>query len=143
MEEKDTTSSNQPEQPYIHLLQKAGVLKNFSVAKVVNKKEIEELRRLIQTVAKDEKEFNQMFAEEMAMIGNLHDKQNPIPGIIYLEDRSKNIQDLVNIAKSCAKRLREEKTTRKELCFIVAVAIKELGLTQEDFLRLNEDDDYS
>ncbi len=47
-------------QAFTHVLQKAGVLKTFTVAKIVNKKEIEELKSLIKTVATDENEYKML-----------------------------------------------------------------------------------
>ena len=41
-------------QAFTHVLQKTGILKTFTVAKVVNKKDVEELKALIKTVASDE-----------------------------------------------------------------------------------------
>ena len=55
--------------PYFsHVLQKAGVLKNFTVAKIVKKQDIEDLKALIKSVTSSDKEYNQMLDEEMKKI---------------------------------------------------------------------------
>lgn len=133
--------SNNSDKSYSHVLQKAGVLKNFSVAKVVSRKEIDDLKQLIRAVAKDEEEYKKMFEEEMAQIANMHDPKTPVPGILYSEDRTNVLKQLQKAAKDYAEKMKTAKITKKELCYLVAAIIKELGLTQEDFLKLKEDDD--
>ena len=135
------SSSNTPNKTYSHILQKVGVLKNFSVAKVVSKKEIDDLKQLIRAVAKDEEEYDKMFAEEMGQVANMHDPKAPIPGIIYVEDKSAVITQLQKAAKDYAKKIQAGKLEKKQLCYLIAAIIKELGLTQDDFLKMKEEND--
>ena len=135
------SSSNTPNKTYSHILQKVGVLKNFSVAKVVSKKEIDDLKQLIRAVAKDEAEYDKMLAEEMAQVANMHDPKAPIPGIIYVEDKSALVKQLQKSAKDYAQKIKSGKLEKKQLCYLIAAIIKELGLTQDDFLKMREDDD--
>lgn len=134
-------NSSDSDKSYYHILQKAGVLKNFSVAKVVSRKEIEDLKQLIKAVAKDKEEYEKLLQEELAQIGNMHDPKTPIPGIIYIQEKSVLIKGIQKTAKEYAEKLKAGKLTKRNLCILIASIIKELGLTQEDFLRLNEDDD--
>jgi predicted Zn-dependent protease len=133
--------SNNSDKSYSHVLQKAGVLKNFSVAKVVSRKEIDDLKQLIKAVAKDEKEYDKMLEEELAQVANMHDPKSPIPGIIYVEDKSALIKQLQKAAKDYAQKIRTGKLDKKHLCYLIASIIKELGLTQDDFLKMKEEND--
>jgi flagellar biosynthesis/type III secretory pathway chaperone len=133
--------SNNQDKTYSHVLQKVGVLKNFSVAKVVSRKEIEDLKQLIRAVAKDDAEYEKLFQEEMSQIANMHDPKSPIPGILYVEDKSKVMKALQKAAKDYAAKMKTAKITKKELCYLIASIIKELGLTQDDFLKLNEENE--
>ena len=131
--------SNNSDKSYSHVLQTSGVLKNFSVAKVVSRKEIDDLKQLIKAVAKDEKEYDKMLEEELAQIANMHDPKTPIPGIIYVEDKSALIKGIQKSAKDYAQKIKSGKLDKKHLCYLIASIIKELGLTQDDFLKLKED----
>ena len=42
---------------FTHILQKTGVLKTFTVAKIVKKQDIDELKALIKSVASDDAEY--------------------------------------------------------------------------------------
>lgn len=135
--------TNNQHKSFSHVLQKVGVLKNFSVAKVVSKKEIEDLKQLIRAVAKDKEEYDKLFAEEMAQIANMHDPKAPVPGIIYSENTDQVLKQLKKSVKSYVDKMKAEKITKRQLCFLIASIIKELGLTQDDFLKLNEDEEKS
>ena len=135
-------------QPYTHILQKTGILRTFTVAKLVKKKEIDDLKTLIENVAADEAEYNSMLAEELSKISDMHDTKNPIPGIIYGNDfDKKNI--IIKITKKFSKIVKDQKLDTKEMAFLVSAIINDLGLTQEDFQNLkneleaeDEDEDY-
>lgn len=116
------------------------MLKNFSVAKVVSRKEIEDLKQLIRAVAKDETEYQKMLSEEMKQVADMHDPKTPIPGIIYRDNLQTKVKSIQKTAKEYVDKLKRTNMTKKELCFLLATIIKELGLTQEDFLRLKSDD---
>lgn len=124
---------------YTHILQKTGVLKTFTVAKIVNKKEIDDLKTLIKSVASDEAEYKIMLAEELAKISNMHDQNNPVPGIIYSADDDGKRKTLFAITSKFAKNIKEQKFDKKDLAFLMSAIINELGLTQEDFVNLKEE----
>lgn len=133
---------------FSHVLQKAGVLKNFTVAKIVKKQDIEDLKALIKSVTSSDKEYNQMLSEEMKKISDMHDENNPIPGIIYSPDQSKNKKLIVAIVTKFSQSVKKQKLSTREMAFLVSAIINELGLTQEDFINLkneledaNQDDD--
>ena len=135
-------SSNNKDKSFSHVLQKAGVLKNFSVAKVVSKKEIEDLKQLIRAVAKDETEYKKMLSEEMKSVTDMHDPKTPIPGIIYKDSMQTKVKTIQKTAKDYVERLKRTNMTKKELCYLLASIIKELGLTQDDFLKLKDGEDF-
>lgn len=126
--------------PYTHILQKKGILRTFSVAKVVRKKDIEELKSIIKQLASSEKEYNEMLKEEMERISDMHNSDNPIPGIIYTEDEKtarRNI--LYAISKKFTENLTKQKFNKQELALLISSMIANLDLTQEDFANLNKD----
>ena len=127
--------------PYTHILQKTGVLKSFTVAKVVKKQEIEELKKLIKKVSSSDEEYKRILDEEMAKLSNMHDKANPIPGIIYggvgRTDETKVL--IYNITKKFCQNLKKQDFTRSELAFLITAIINELGLTHTDFSNLKNE----
>lgn len=126
--------------PYFsHVLQKAGVLKNFTVAKIVKKQDIEDLKALIKSVTSSDKEYNQMLDEEMKKISDMHDENNPIPGIIYPPDQSKNKKLIVAIVTKFSQSVKKQNLSTREMAFLVSAIINELGLTQEDFINLKNE----
>lgn len=124
---------------YTHVLQKTGVLKTFTVAKIVKKKDIEELKKLIREIASDENEYKTLLEEELLKISNMHDKENPIPGIIYKTEDPDKRQIMLALTKKISKSLKKNDFSKKELAFLVSAIITELGLTQEDFISLKND----
>lgn len=124
---------------YTHILQKTGILKNFTVAKVVKKQDIEDLKNLIKSVAADEAEYKQMLAEELAKISNMHDKSNPIPGIIYSPSELEKRKALFAITTKFSENIKKQDFSKRELAFLISAIISELGLTQEDFQNLKEE----
>lgn len=124
---------------YTHILQKTGILKNFTVAKVVKKQDIEDLKSLIKSVASDDAEYKQMLSEELAKISNMHDKNNPIPGIIYSPSEMEKRKALFTITTKFSENVKKQDFDKKELAFLISAIINELGLTQEDFQNLKEE----
>lgn len=124
---------------FSHVLQKTGVLKTFTVAKVVKKKDIDELKALIKSVASDDAEYKKMLSEEMLKISNMHDQSNPIPGIIYpaAEDGNKTL--LFSITTKFCKGIKSQNFNKRELAFLISSIIDKLGLTQEDFVNLKQE----
>jgi septal ring factor EnvC (AmiA/AmiB activator) len=133
---------------YTHVLQKTGVLKTFTVAKIVKKKDIEDLKKLIKEIASDENEYKTLLEEELSKISNMHDKANPIPGIIYKTEDSDKRQTILALTKKISKSLKKNNFSKKELAFLISAIITELELTQEDFVNLKNEleeetkDDY-
>lgn len=123
----------------MHILQKTGVLKTFTVAKIVRKKEIEDLKTLVKSVAADEKEYKTMLKEELSKLSNMHDTKNPIPGIIYSVGDGSRHQLIKAITLKFSQNLKQQKFDKKELAFLITAIINELDLTQEDFQNLKKD----
>jgi hypothetical protein len=124
---------------FSHILQKTGVLKTFTVAKIVNKKEIEDLKKLIREVASNEREYKQMLQEELVKLSNMHDSKNPIPGIIYNEKEITNHQLIRTITLKFSENIKKQNFEKKELALLISAIINELDLTQEDFKNLKRD----
>jgi hypothetical protein len=125
---------------YTHILQKKGILKTFQVAKVVKRKDIDELKELVKKVASDEEEYHQLLKEEMAKISNMHDVNNPIPGIIYGDDSISSKRNMIfTISQKIADNLKKQKFTKQELALLISSVISKLDLDQEDFQKLNEE----
>jgi hypothetical protein len=116
---------------FSHLLQKKGLLKNFSIAKIVPTKDIDALRESIKQSTTSEAEFKLLFNEAMKKIGNMHSLESPIPGIIY--GHGDNTPKLSKLVIEQVKRLKAHNFTKLELCFYIASLVKSMGLTQEDF----------
>lgn len=124
---------------YTHILQKKGILKTFSVVKIVKREDIKELEELIRNIASDEKEYNQILKEEMAKISNMHDETNPIPGIIYSGHISVRRELLFAVAEKIAENLKKQKFEKNELALLISSVISKLDLNQEDFANLNKE----
>jgi hypothetical protein len=126
-------------QGFTHILQKTGVLKTFTVAKIVKKQDIDDLKKLIKDVASDENEYKQLLSEELAKLSNMHDVKNPIPGIIYGASDGVKHQLIKAITVKFSQNLKQQKFDKKELAFLITAIINELELTQEDFQNLKKD----
>lgn len=124
---------------YTHILQKVGVLKNFTVAKVVKKQDVEELKRLIRSITDSEEEYKEILTEELTKLSDMHDENNPIPGIIYPKSREDFEKQLVNMTRKFCAGLRAQNFTKREMAFLISAIISELGLNQEDFLNLKNE----
>jgi hypothetical protein len=126
--------------PFTHILQKKGILRTFSVAKVVRKKDIEELKSIIKQLASNEEEYDQMLKEEMERLSDMHNSDNPIPGIIYSEsDKDKRRKVLYVISDKFVENLGKQKFTKQELALLISSMIAKLELDQDDFAALNKD----
>lgn len=118
-------------QSFSHILQKKGVLKNFTMAKVIPKKKIEEVKKMVKKKAKDEAEYKKMLVFEMLKLGNMHGTSNPIPGIIY--DRPNKGDRMMELSKAHINMLKSQNLTKSELCFCILTIIHSLKLTSKDF----------
>lgn len=126
--------------PFTHILQKKGILRTFSVAKVMRKKDIEELKSIIKQLASNEEEYDQMLKEEMERLSDMHNSDNPIPGIIYSEsDKDKRRKVLYVISDKFVENLGKRKFTKQELALLISSMIAKLELDQDDFAALNKD----
>lgn len=125
---------------YTHVLQKKGVLKTFSIAKVVKSKEMEELKSLIKSIASNEFEYNQMLKEEISKISNMHDEKNPIPGIIYATTNPDARRNLIFlIAQKISDKVKAQNMSKREMALLISSIISKLELDQDDFIKLNEE----
>lgn len=132
---------NKSDEFFTHVLQKTGMLKNFSIAKTVPTIELEQLKLEIRKNTKSEEEFNKIFKQKIAEYSNMHDPRNPIPGIIYLEEDERRKAAYVKYAKEWAKKIKSDNPSKKELAFLIKLMISELGLTKEDFVNNSEEDE--
>ena len=121
---------------FSHVLQKTGVLKNFSIAKIVPLIE-KELREK----SKSEADFGLAFQKKLAAYQNMHDPKNPIPGIIYLDNEQKKQVNCKKYAKELARKVKIDHPRKQELALLIKIMIMELGLTKDDFQEEDFDDD--
>jgi len=136
-------------QQFTHILQKVGILKTFTVAKLVDKKELDDLKSLVKSVSSNEEEYKKLLTEELNKLSSTHDKKNPIPGIIY--EKSDELIDAIAqkkifyITKKFSQAVEQCDFSKLELTFLIVAIISATGLTQRDFenLRseLNDDSD--
>ncbi len=126
---------------FSHVLQKTGVLKNFSIAKTVPLVEIEKIKKELKEKSKSETDFNLAFQKKLAAYQNMHDPKNPIPGIIYLNNEEKKQVTCKKYAKELARKVKIDHPRRQELALLIKIMIMELGLTKDDFQEENFDDD--
>ncbi len=100
---------NKSDIAFSHVLQKTGILKNFSIAKVVPTLELEQLKLEIKKKTKNDEEFKKMFQQKIAEYSDMHDPKNPIPGIIYLDDDERRRVAYIKYAKEWAKKIGQKK----------------------------------
>jgi hypothetical protein len=122
---------------FSHVLQKTGVLKNFSIAKVVPLVEMEKIKKEIKEKSKSEADFSLAFQRKLAAYRNMHDPKNPIPGIIYLNSEEKKQITNKKYAKELARKIKIDHPRKQDLAFLIKIIIMELGLVKDDF---QEDD---
>jgi hypothetical protein len=130
---------NKSDIAFSHVLQKTGILKNFSIAKVVPTLELEQLKLEIKKKTKNDEEFKKMFQQKIAEYSDMHDPKNPIPGIIYLDDDERRRVAYIKYAKEWAKKIKSDGATKKDLAFLIKLMINELSLTKEDFIDNKEE----
>lgn len=127
------------QKPYSHILQKKGILRAFTVAKVVKTKEIEALKALIREVSDSEEEYKILLNEEMKKISDMHNSNDPIPGIIYSGNGIEKRDIIQKLSQTVLKLTKTQNLSKKEMAFLITVIITNLGLTQDDFIKLSED----
>jgi hypothetical protein len=124
-------------QNFSHILQKTGVLKNFTIAKVVPSVKIEKIKEAALKKAKTEDEFNSIMIQAMKKIGDMHNQNNPIPGIIY--ERTHKDDKIENLSKEHIRFLKSKNFTKNELCRYLLMIIHSLKLGHKDFEDANSD----
>lgn len=129
--------NDNPDIMFSHVLQKTGVLKNFSIAKVVPLVEMEKIKKEIKEKSKSEADFSLAFQRKLAAYRNMHDPKNPIPGIIYLNSEEKKQITNKKYAKELARKIKIDHPRKQDLAFLIKIIIMELGLVKDDF---QEDD---
>lgn len=126
-------NDNRSDIMFSHVLQKTGVLKNFSIAKIVPLVEIEKIKKEIKEKSKSDADFSLAFQKKLAAYQNMHDPKNPIPGIIYLDSEEKKQISYKKYAKEWARKMKIDHPKKQDLAFLIKVMIMELGLTKDDF----------
>ena len=133
--------NNKSDIMFSHVLQKTGVLKNFSIAKIVPLIEIDKIKKELKEKSKSEADFGLAFQKKLAAYQNMHDPKNPIPGIIYLDNEQKKQVNCKKYAKELARKVKIDHPRKQELALLIKIMIMELGLTKDDFQEENFDDD--
>jgi hypothetical protein len=139
-------NNDSPRSEFLHILQKTGILKNFTLVKTITIQEVDKIKKEAKKEAKSPEEVNKLFQEKMAKIGNMTDPSNTIPGVVYSGPTDKRQEELAKSSEKWANKLKELKLSREELTFLISCIIGKLELTQEDFENLanenGDDDEY-
>jgi hypothetical protein len=128
------------EKNYSHIIQSAGILKTFTVAKLMLQTEIEAIKEDVKKRTSTREEFERVFEEEFAKIANMHDPENPIPGIIYSTEPKKRGKKMLKLIKQEKARLKKLNLTKSELCFYINGLVNMLELNQDDFEEIDPKD---
>jgi hypothetical protein len=124
-----------------HLLSSLGVLASFSIAKKLNKNEVDKLANKIKKNNKKEnpKEFQKLVAK--ALIDDTQkyvQKQTP-PGLIIPKIHPKKelldklYLELTSISQALTNTFKKQKIDKHQMCFIINALIHMNGLIESDF----------
>jgi len=133
-------NNNTSDTGFSHVLQRTGILKNFSISKTITLLDLENIKKEAKKNSKSDEEYKKLFQESMSKLGNMHDSANPVPGIIYAGKKTVVRQKLDEEAKKWAKKLKAGNISKDDLTYLVSSIIIELDITEEDFGNLDEED---
>lgn len=122
---------------YSHIIQKKGLLKSFTVAKLVLESDIQALRNYVKAKVSSPEEFELEFKKAFENLANMRDPKNPIPGILYLDEKNARGKKMLKIIRSEVIQLKKLNLSKNELCFYINGLVNSLELTQDDFENIN------
>lgn len=131
-----------------HILNVAGVLKNFGIAKKISAAELKKIKKRAKDDSLSSDEYVDLLKREILKYTDDYVKRNKIPGLITKNKtgiKNFNIKDpkYIKIYKEAvfvAKKLIEGKNlSKKELTFFIMSLVGALDLSQEDFNRFNKE----
>lgn len=129
-----------------HLLSKHGVLVSFNIAKKIKAKEIDSIRKKLESKFKDptilEKEIDKVIKTKSKMFLN----ENEIPGLIYNNNYpykeikiNKKIQvKILNLANKVASYCNNTKFTKEHVIFFVQALLHLLKISNDDMQRFKQ-----
>lgn len=144
---------NTDDPQFTHVLQTMGILKGFSIAKTMTIQDLERIKDEAKEEASSPEECAKLIQQKLAELGNMHNKDDMVPGIIYSNGIHPEIRDeLVRFARELSKKIKGKELETTEQAFVVREIIAELKLVIEDFQKLGfieedesdeDEDDYS
>ena len=123
-----------------HILQRIGLLTSFGVAKVVQPKELEELKQWISEIAKNESEAEEMFEAEMKKLAQMGTEDEAVPGVVIPLTDVKKTTAILKMGKVYSAKLKKLNWSKDQLCFFLLSIVNELNLSQSDFDAVIEND---
>jgi hypothetical protein len=130
----------------LHLLRSLGILKSFSISKIINRKEVTKISKQIKKNYKeiDGPTFQKLLSDALIESTKKYINKQPPPGFIFPEnDESREELDryymeLAVISQALSSKFVEQKLTKDQICFILNATINILGITDEDFESFNK-----
>jgi hypothetical protein len=136
-------------QPFTHLLQTHGVLKNFNIVHKLLPSELKKLRDEVRQKSKNKKEYEANMVKHMKALGVEKMRLSKLPGIMVngkplpeesdVEDRLDRQKLLVEFAKILSKQIKINDFSQQEQGFLVVSLSKILGLRLSDFREWQDD----
>lgn len=126
-------NNNSHDQNCSHVIQKTGLLKNFSIVKTITVRELEKMKEDARKQTTTEVGYKELLSNKLTEIRNMHDSKNPIPGIIYKAPPDPRKAELMDLASDIIEDLKKDKLTHTDFTYLVLSMISKLKLTTEDF----------
>lgn len=127
----DNAESSSQETGCTHVLQTTGILKNFSVAKLVTAQELRDLKSMLRDIAESDAEYEEMLKEEMDKLANFGGANDPIPGIIFFND-SAQLTRMGPALDSISAAVRKLNLSKENLGLFILALMDEVGIEQAD-----------
>ncbi len=148
-----------------HILNTMGIVKNFSISKKISKKEIDAIRKTIDSENLSKDEYNSILEQGIVACATHYIQHHEIPGIedegvdsdtemdeeedlensdsdSYIKKIQIKDPDLIKVYKQAyfdCKSMSEQGLSKKQVVFYILSLMGAFGLDNEDFQKFNED----
>lgn len=131
-----------------HILNVAGVLKNFGIAKKIGSVELKKIKKRAADASTSSDEYTNLLKLEIIKYTDDYIKKNKIPGLITRDKsglKNFSIKDpaYIKLYKEAAivasKLVTGKNLSKKELTFFIMSLVGALNLTQDDFTNFNKE----